>query len=337
LAQVRVKAIDASWFWKVCESLEDLRMSESSIEGTIPQDLVFNRLRELYMFSYNGVDEEVQMDLVYRSAMLESLEWCLLENRRSESRRLIRHPIQTNHWAHLHYLHITLDIRDEELASFIRGAGHGQGIITNFDSSLSELGTQSSRSLSLHFNTLVSVDISDCKTSIRSTAPDMLCSCPNLKELSVGNVLAKDIAERGPWVCQRLQSLLICFRVGDSEQCQQPHQLIFQRLSTLIKLKSLIMCIPVTNDVVEGILEFRLEYGLGQLASLQELSTIEFLHDHYQNYEPQLGMEEVAWMAGNWKKLEAIGGCLNSDKRLQSKLAATIESLGIRYGKWRAN
>jgi len=330
LAQVRVKAIDASWFWKVCESLEDLRMSESSIEGTIPQDLVFNRLRELYMSSNNGVDEEVQMDLVYRSAMLESLEWRLLDNLRPELRRLIHHPIQTNHWAHLHDLHITLNIRDEELASFIRGAGNGQGIITKFESGFTEIGVESSRNLSLHFKTLVSVNIHYCTTITRSTVPDILCNCSNLKELYAADVFAKDIAERGPWVCRQLRSLMICFRVGDSEQCQQLHQLIFERLSTLIQLKVLTMQAP---DVVEGVLEFRLEYGLGQLASLQELSTIEFLRGYAHNYEPQLGMEEVAWMAGNWKKLEGIGGCLNSDEQMESQLATAIESHGIRYGK----
>jgi len=42
-------------------------------------------------------------------------------------------------------------------------------------------------------------------------------------------------------------------------------------------------------------------------------------------------MEEVAWMASNWKKLEAIGGCLNSDERMGTKLRTTTESLGIRY------
>jgi hypothetical protein len=92
------------------------------------------------------------------------------------------------------------------------------------------------------------------------------------------------------------------------------------------------MCAPNFNDVVEGVLEFRLEYGLGQLASLQRLSTVIFTGStNSRNYEPQLGMEEVVWMAGNWKKLRKIGGCLNSDEQMESQLAASIKSLGIRY------
>jgi len=77
---------------------------------------------------------------------------------------------------------------------------------------------------------------------------------------------------------------------------------------------------------------FDWNYGLGQLASLQELSTVIFSGDvASRNYEPQLGMEEVAWMADNWKKLKKIGGSLNKDVQMEPQLVATIESLGIRY------
>ncbi|KAF9349385.1 hypothetical protein BGX34_001834, partial [Mortierella sp. NVP85] len=336
LSGIQVEAIDAPWFWKVCERLEKLRMVELSVQGTIPEELVFSRLRELYMSFNYGMDEEVQMNLVYRSTMLESLEWDHDDYGMGETGRLICHPILSNHWPNLRRLRIILNISDAELACFLRGAGNGQEIIAIFETSFSELGTQASKDLSLHFNTLVSVDISQCKTSTRSTAPDILCRCPNLKDLRVGSVFAKDIAERGPWVCQQLRSLMICFRVSNTEQRLQLHQLIFERLSTLIQLKSLTMWDCRCDDVVEGVLEFRLEYGLGQLTSLQELSTIEFLRFFNRSYEPQLGMEEVAWMAGNWKKLEAIIGCLNSDEQMKSQLTTTIESLGIRYEKNRA-
>jgi hypothetical protein len=85
---VRVKAIDAPWFWGACEKIEDLHMSGMSIQGTIPEDLVFDQLRELSMSHNYGVDEEVQMDLMYRSTMLESLEWHLLDKHRPKTRRL---------------------------------------------------------------------------------------------------------------------------------------------------------------------------------------------------------------------------------------------------------
>ncbi|KAK3820362.1 MAG: hypothetical protein J3Q66DRAFT_368350 [Benniella sp.] len=132
LSQVHVEANDAPWFWKACERLEKLRMVEVSVQGAIPQDLVFNRLRQLYMSS-NWVVDEVQMDLMYRSSMLGFLR----------SRQWARDPI------------------------------------TVFEPHSCELGAQSSMNLSFHFTTLVSVDLRYCDTSTRSTAPDMLCNCPN--------------------------------------------------------------------------------------------------------------------------------------------------------------
>ncbi|KAK3820219.1 MAG: hypothetical protein J3Q66DRAFT_368229 [Benniella sp.] len=67
-------------FGKVCERLEFLRILESFFEGTIQEDLAFNRLRELDMSCNN--EEEVRMDLVYRSAMLE---WQLLDKDRPKT------------------------------------------------------------------------------------------------------------------------------------------------------------------------------------------------------------------------------------------------------------
>jgi hypothetical protein len=93
LSEIQVEAIDTPWFWKACEKLEKLYMYEVSLQGPIPEDLVVNRLHVLDMRSNYGVDEEVQRALVYRSTMLEFLEWELNNYDRPETRRLIRHPI----------------------------------------------------------------------------------------------------------------------------------------------------------------------------------------------------------------------------------------------------
>ena len=79
------------------------------------------------------------------------------------------------------------------------------------------------------------------------------------------------------------------------------------------------MLIPFPNDSNESMLEFRLNCGLGQLASLQDLSNVRFSRFFSRTYEPQCGMEEVAWMARNWKKLKKVSGCLNRDVQLESQ------------------
>jgi hypothetical protein len=65
------------------------------------------------------------------------------------------------------------------------------------------------------------------------------------QSLRAKGAFAKEIAERGPWVCQQLQDLAICFRVGELEEHLQLQQLVFQRFSTLIRLERLEMRIPI--------------------------------------------------------------------------------------------
>jgi len=82
-----------------------------------------------------------------------------------------------------------------------------------------------------------------------------------------------------------------------------------------------------------GVLEFRLEYGLEQLESLERLTTVIFTRKRFGDevYAPQLGMEEVRWMADNWKKLKRIIGCRNRNVQTESRLKSTVRSLGILY------
>ena len=91
-----------------------------------------------------------------------------------------------------------------------------------------------------------------------------------------------------------------CSQVDEPEPSLDQHQLVFARLSTLNRLEALRAWVPDFGDVVEGVLELRLAYGLGELTSLQELSTIEFLRDHHQDHEPSSGLKK-------WHGWQAIG------------------------------
>lgn len=108
----------------------------------------------------------------------------------------------------------------------------------------------------------------------------------------------------------------------ESEQDLQ--RLIFERLSALVQLEELIMWLSMSENAY-GVLKFRLECGLGLLASLQQLTTLRFFRDSASEYVPQLGMDEVTWMVDNWKKLKSIKGRLNSDQLIESQLQRTIE------------
>jgi hypothetical protein len=142
----------------------------------------------------------------------------------------------------------------------------------------------------------------------RSTALSLLW---RLEILRVEDIYAKDIMERGPWVCQQLRELRIYFGFGEMEQ--DLHQLVLKRLSTLVRLERLIIWRPCSEHKHHAGLEFRLGYGLEHLASLRQLTYF------YRNAEKSaVGMEELEWMMDNWKNLKSIRGQLNWDRRVEA-------------------
>jgi hypothetical protein len=147
-----------------------------------------------------------------------------------------------------------------------------------------------------------------------------------LEVLTARSILAKDIAEAGPWSCQKLRQLKICFQFGESEQNLQP--LVFERLSTLTRLEWLTLYYPDGGN--EGVLEFRQTCGLEHLASLQQLTTLDFdINSSYERYIPQISMVEVEWMTVHWEKLQRIRGCLNRDPLEDAKLKHALRLHGI--------
>ncbi|KAF9353869.1 hypothetical protein BGX34_011336 [Mortierella sp. NVP85] len=319
LNNVRIKAVDALGFWEACRRLESLEMDYVTIEGGgVPRDLVFDRLCNLAMRITDKMDEAKQMDLILQSPNLRCLDWNVGPFKSSNGGTLIHHPIRNHHWPHFNKLHMSCHLSDADLASILGGIGN----IVDLHLSHCLSGLQAPMALSLHFNTLVKVDLGVCTWADSSMILDILCSCPRLEVLQAKDVFAKDIAEHGPWVCQQLRKLKLCFRVEESEQDLQ--RLIFERLSALVQLEELIMWLSMSDNAY-GVLKFRLECGLGLLASLQQLTTLRFFRDSASEYVPQLGMDEVTWMVDNWKKLKSIKGRLNSDQLIESQLQRTIE------------
>jgi hypothetical protein len=153
-----------------------------------------------------------------------------------------------------------------------------------------------------------------CKSIPGATILDVLCSCQRLEVLYAGDISAKDIVKHGPWACEQLRELTIHIQVGESEQNLQ--WLAFGRLSTLERLEKLVMSSTSSYISSKGVLVFLLECGLGQLASLEQLRPLAFPQTRFSNgdHSPQLGIDEVEWMASNWRKLRTISGCLHKDE-----------------------
>jgi len=328
LLNIEVKADEAPMLWKACGNLESLQMHSVIIQqkGKIQQDLDFHKLHTLHLVSVLEMHSTAQIDLILRCRGLEALEWYADDIWFDGRSTLIKQPLQNAHWPHICHLFIGSVIQDGDVASILRGIGSG---LERLEISNCYVETQASQALGLHFSNLVTLNFSSCLSATSPAVRDALCNCPNLQLLVAGTVFAKDIAEGGPWACLQLQQLHVCFWIGESEQDLQ--SLIFERLSALVRLCNLTMSCPIERGNDGGVLEFRLDKGMGHLATLQQLSWICFEKEPFQDvlYMPQIGIEEVEWMVDNWRNLRKISGVLNSNRELEDQLRDVIKSHGI--------
>lgn len=165
------------------------------------------------------------------------------------------------------------------------------------------------KTLTLHYNTLVKLDLGHCILEEGFHLASILCNCPSLEILSAyEGVCAEEVAENGPWVCRLLRELTLGFWFDNEDQGL--HQVVLQQLSTLDRLESLEIFYALYDaDYTQTAdFAFRLDLGLWQLASLRQLKTLTFIGDSDDTIKPQLGIEEIEWMATNWTQLKRVAG-----------------------------
>ncbi|KAF9355185.1 hypothetical protein BGX34_010617 [Mortierella sp. NVP85] len=332
LDAIPIRDVDAPAFWKVCEKLESLQMSRIRMRDlTIPADTVFHRIRHLEIEGVQQPDLQVQMDLILRCPSSEYVSWHIKEEEDIHEQTPIHHPIQNGHWPHLKTLNITHPIQDTDMATIIKGVGNGSGSIVNLSVNCTELMDQAFKAIGHHFSTLVIVCLFGCHPGTSPGIRDILCGCPKLEILQGASIYARDIVEGGPWVCLQLEELEICFLMEEeSDQDRQP--LIFEHLSTLVRLERLLLRpSPMIDGDQERVLAFRLGCGVDKLASLQQLNYIHFGSGTQPMDDEGVGMEEIEWMIKNWKRLRGVQGCLTTDKQLEAQLICKLQSPGIEY------
>ncbi|KAK3819594.1 MAG: hypothetical protein J3Q66DRAFT_438750 [Benniella sp.] len=326
-----IKAMDAPLFWELCRRLETLSILAVTFEdGAIPAETTFDHLRELHVDIKDSMVISEELALSLRCPNLEIFGWGNCEPTRNTGPPVLdTNCIPQGHWHRLGKLSIQNYFQDTQVASLLNGVGDGS--LYQLRLADCRLEEQGSKALRQHFATLVSLYLGECLSVSSSGIRDILYSCPRLKHLHVKSVHGRDVANGGPWVCQNLRELYIGFMFEESEVDElQPE--IFRRLSTLTRLEELEIVLP--EDELFGddhILKFRLENGMGHLASLQQLSLLSFGDaPKHITHVPQMGKKEVAWMLANWKKLRGIYGQLNNNPSINRKLKDVLEFLEIK-------
>jgi len=323
---LQIKITDIPIFWEVCKKLERLVLRTVAIDdGTIPAGAVFDRLHTLSLAACDigvlGIRDQLQ--LILRCPNLEGLHlYDYSENIDEDTESIPREC-----WPHLKRMYVNARLRDTSVASILEGAGTGSGKFSHLTLQRCDLEEQGSMALSRHFSTLVELDLQGCLSDLSSTFRDILCSCSRLETLYATDILGRDIVAGGPWVCQQLQALKICFRFGESEEDLQ--QEVFERLSTLTRLRRLEMYLPEHGSYEEEYsLEFRLEYGMGRLATLQQLTLLSFEETDNRTYLPHVGREEALWILANWKEQTSIRGRLDEDPDEDHALKEALRFFG---------
>ncbi|KAG0091796.1 hypothetical protein BGZ93_006713 [Podila epicladia] len=173
-----------------------------------------------------------------------------------------------------------------------------------------DIGPLSFHSMSRTFGMLEHLNIPYGSTMSSEMILSILESCPQLVYFQATKVSSTDVIKSKPWVAANLKALHLGITIDSIDQetiCLQSRS-VFERLSKLTRLTQLTLHGPyeIANEDEQG-LDLRLESGLDQLATIKDLTYLDFDHT-FQN----MSEADVAWMVENWKEIVDVFGTCNS-------------------------
>ncbi|KAI8604487.1 hypothetical protein EDD21DRAFT_350865 [Dissophora ornata] len=298
-------------FWIICENLESLILEGVLFpEGTTPHaPMCFRNIRKLVLSSVDGMEVKGQFRFISACPNLEDLAWSCssivsvdLDNGLEDNGAMggtyfneFAKDVGCKRWPRLTSLKIDGQWTEEDTCLIIEGMQRVKKI--NLENTFGPLTFQV---LQRHFNNLVELRVETSSEAASKLLQNIMCSCPALKRLQGGSVLAKDVVEGKPWVCLSLETLIIFFMFSDTEQHLQP--LVFECLAKLTRLEDL-YCWAARMPFHEKYpvpLQFRLQSGLDALSGLWRMASF------FPGYDSSLSEEEVRWMLVHWKELVSV-------------------------------
>ncbi|KAI8596946.1 hypothetical protein EDD21DRAFT_407984 [Dissophora ornata] len=324
LGRSSIQEDDIVRFWSICENLESLLLERVSFpRGTSPYaSMCFQNIRKLQLCHVSGMKVEGQLRFISACPNLEDFAWRYsLEYDRPVGDSFFKEfakEVGRKRWPRLVTLMMDQQRSEEDMCLIIEGMQRVEKI---------ELGDMFSpltfQALQRHFNNLVELQVGSSSEATSTLLQNIMCSCPALKKLVGGGVLAKDVVEGKLWVCLSLETLSICFMFSDTEQHLQ--SLIFVRLAKLTRLghlSSWAIRMPFRKYPVP--LQFRLQSGLDALSGLWRMTSF------FPGYDSSLGEDELRWMLVHWKELILVTAQMSIDKDKKIELENLFKSRGIK-------
>ncbi|KAF9399847.1 hypothetical protein BGX21_005531, partial [Mortierella sp. AD011] len=289
---------DTEAFWNACSNVVELHLSSMpriQMANDSFCDKILTQMRVL-KFDCIGREHMEQLNFIRRCTCLESILWrtSYLNEEREE---FVRYMARGT-WPNLKSLAFGRIDKDDGTSRLLQAIPQ----VVNIDISDADFGTIAFQALRTHFTTLTRLYLYRCPGASSELLQDIMCSCHHLEELHGGEIRAGGVAKDGPWVCLSLRKLEVYFTFGVGNSGVELQPMMFERLSTLSRLESLNTSdwdkMYDNPDLIA--LDLRLEAGLGKLAKLKNMRTIDFL-----GVNRYLEEKEVRWMISNWKQLRS--------------------------------
>ncbi|KAI8603772.1 hypothetical protein EDD21DRAFT_368119 [Dissophora ornata] len=310
-------------FVKVCTGLRCLEVGGTRItDKDCLKHLTFPKMRRLTLDSVDDMKPMDQLDFFNRCPHLDSLtwHWSSTETGVSAEGQQFARQVAAKTWPDLERVDLRdqrANVQDEDIALIL----NSMVLARELGFVRSAFGPRAFEAMHRHFSALRVLKITNCRAVTSAMAQDILCSCPSLQDVKLGPLLAKHLVYGKPWVCLLLKTLQIRITFHAEENGLQP--LVFQQLSRLVHLETLHIGGLEPGPYIRE-LDFRLQNGLGELASLKEMRRLQ-----HKGTRQLLGVEEVEWIVAHWTKLKTVYGSLNMDPAINIALKGFLKSYGV--------
>ncbi|KAG0284806.1 hypothetical protein BGZ97_008054 [Linnemannia gamsii] len=152
----------------------------------------------------------------------------------------------------------------------------------------------------------------------------ILENCPKLLRLYADCICIPNIVDGRAWVCTKLEVFHVHIRADFGRvdiQRMAMHRAVHAQLARLTKLQSLnISDWEDEEDAENPTLDLRLESGLDQLGSLQDLEDLEFRCEG----GTYITAADAHWMVNNWPAMKNVSGNIFGDEK---EMAQEIEEI----------
>ncbi|KAF9347780.1 hypothetical protein BGX26_000754 [Mortierella sp. AD094] len=286
----------------------------------VPDDTTHYRIRKLKLANFKGLGPLSQLELISRCPQLEGLTWGGYIQ--DASTKFAQH-VASGKWPNLKKLGLNVMLQDEEVEMILDGIKPA----TKLELPGAIFGTRACLSFERHFDSLTVLNLHRSPGAPSMLLRNILCLCPHLKFLSGKLIQAKDIATGEPWACLSLKTFRVQVNFDESEHKDKDlHSLVFGQFSRLFKLQELYAGNEPDSSGRHDIcgLDFRLEYGLGQLVNLKKLRHLSFLKT-----QQVLEEEDAEWITNNLTGLVRVSGYLHMDDNKNIELRKILQAKNI--------